>query len=116
MRFAIDNGDRVRGLALVDTHGLHRLRPSPAFSLTLVNFLARPTAGSRDRFFRQCFVDMPGLHEQLGPLWAPLGKLNEAANIPFRSGTLRLSCIQRCSIFAHGDYLLALSLGQCRSL
>jgi pimeloyl-ACP methyl ester carboxylesterase len=38
----------------------------------LVNFLARPTAGSRDRFFRQCFVDMPSLEHQLGPLWDPL--------------------------------------------
>lgn len=72
MRFALEQGDRVRGLALVDTHGLHRLRPSLAFSLTLIGFLARPTAGSRDRFFRQCFVDMPGLQQQLGSLWVPL--------------------------------------------
>lgn len=72
MRFAIEHGDRVRGLALIDTYGLNRLRPSPAFSLTLVGFLARPTAGSRDRFFRRCFVDMAGLQQQLGSLWAPL--------------------------------------------
>jgi pimeloyl-ACP methyl ester carboxylesterase len=75
MRFAIEHGDRLRGLALLDTHGLHRLRPTPAFSLTLINFLARPTAGSRDRFFRQCFVDMPGLQQQLGTLWSPLMSL-----------------------------------------
>lgn len=71
-RFALEGGNRVRGLALVDTLGLRRLRPSPAFSVTLVNFLARPTPGSRDRFFRQCFVDLPSLEDQLGPLWDPL--------------------------------------------
>jgi pimeloyl-ACP methyl ester carboxylesterase len=71
-RFAIANGKLLRGLALVDTFGLRRLRPSPLFTLTLINFLARPTDRSRDRFFRQCFVDMNGLHQQLGPLWEPL--------------------------------------------
>ena len=38
----------------------------------MINFLARPTAGSRDRFFRHCFVDMNRLQDQLGPLWQPL--------------------------------------------
>jgi pimeloyl-ACP methyl ester carboxylesterase len=57
-RFAIANGKLFRGLALVDTFGLRRLRPSPLFTLTLINFLARPTTGSRDLFCRQCFVDM----------------------------------------------------------
>jgi pimeloyl-ACP methyl ester carboxylesterase len=71
-RFAIAEGDSLRGLALVDTFGLRRLRPSPLFTLTLINFLARPTATSRDRFFRQCFVDMKRLQDQLGPLWQPL--------------------------------------------
>jgi pimeloyl-ACP methyl ester carboxylesterase len=71
-RFAIARSDELRGLVLVDTFGLCPLRPSPLFTLTLINFLARPTAGSRDRFFRQCFVDMNGLQNQLGPLWQPL--------------------------------------------
>lgn len=42
------------------------------FGLTLINFLTRPTSGSSDRFFRQCFVDANGLQHQLGPLWEPL--------------------------------------------
>lgn len=71
-RFAVANEELLGGLALVDTFGLRRLRPSPMFGLTLINFLARPTSGSRDRFFRQCFVDMNGLQHQLGPLWEPL--------------------------------------------
>jgi pimeloyl-ACP methyl ester carboxylesterase len=71
-RFAIGRGDMLRGLALVDTFGLRRLRPSPMFALTLISFLARPTPSSRDRFFRQCFVDMDPVREQLGSLWKPL--------------------------------------------
>jgi len=71
-RFASGYGDRLRGLVLVDTYGLRGLRPSPMFTLTMINFLAKPTGGTRDRFFRHCFVDMNGLRKQLGPLWQPL--------------------------------------------
>ena len=39
-RFAIAHGEQVRGLVLVDTFGLRHLRPSPLFTLTLINFLA----------------------------------------------------------------------------
>jgi pimeloyl-ACP methyl ester carboxylesterase len=89
-RFAIAHGELLRGLALVDTFGLRRLRPSPLFTLTLINFLARPTNGSRDRFFRQCFVDMNGLHDRLGPLWQPLMSCAlEGANSPDQKMALR---------------------------
>jgi pimeloyl-ACP methyl ester carboxylesterase len=90
MRFAIATGELLRGLALVDAYGLRRLRPSPMFTLTLINFLARPTGGSRDRFFRQCFVDMNGLQQQLGPLWEPLMTCAlEGANSPNQKAALR---------------------------
>jgi pimeloyl-ACP methyl ester carboxylesterase len=89
-RFAVAHGEKLRGLVLVDTFGLQRLRPSPLFALTLVNFLARPTAGSRDRFFRQCFVDMNRLQNELGPLWQPLMTCAlEGANSPDQKVALR---------------------------
>jgi pimeloyl-ACP methyl ester carboxylesterase len=89
-RFAIARGEKLRGLLLVDTFGLRRLRPSPLFTLTLINFLARPTAGSRDRFFRQCFVDMERLQDQLGPLWQPLMTCAlEGANSPDQKAAVR---------------------------
>jgi pimeloyl-ACP methyl ester carboxylesterase len=89
-RFASTHGDQLRGLVLVDTYGLRRLRPSPMFTLTMINFLARPTGGSRDRFFRQCFVDMNGLREQLGALWEPLMTCAlEGANSPTQKAALR---------------------------
>ena len=89
-RFAIAHGEQVRGLVLVDTFGLRRLRPSPLFTLTLINFLARPTVGSRDRFFRHCFVDMNRLRDQLGPLWQALMTCAlEGANSPDQKAALR---------------------------
>ena len=89
-RFAIAHSEKLRGLVLVDTFGLCPLRPSPLFTLTLINFLARPTAGSRDRFFRQCFVDMHRLQDELGPLWQPLMTCAlEGANSPDQKAVLR---------------------------
>jgi pimeloyl-ACP methyl ester carboxylesterase len=89
-RFAIAHGEKLRGLVLVNTFGLRRLRPSPLFTLTLINFLARPTSGSRDRFFRQCFVDMNGLQDQLGLLWQPLMTCAlEGAKSPDQKAALR---------------------------
>ena len=89
-RFAIAHSELVRGLALVDTFGLRRLRPSPMFGLTLINFLAIPTDRSRDRFFRQCFVNMNRLQQQLGALWEPLMTCAlEGANSPDQRAALR---------------------------
>ena len=89
-RFAIVSGDSLCRLVLVDTFGPRRLRPSPVFALTLINFLTRPTSGSRDRFFRQCFVDMNRLQAQLGPLWQPLMTCAlEGANSPEQKSALR---------------------------
>ncbi len=71
-RFAGTYRDRLARLALVATFGLRRLRPRPMFALGLIGFLARPTDASRDRFFRQCFVDMDALRDQLDSRWQPL--------------------------------------------
>jgi pimeloyl-ACP methyl ester carboxylesterase len=71
-RYALDHGERLREIVLVDTLGLRRFRPSPTFALTMLAFLARPSERSRDRFFRQCFVDWNSLPAQLGELWQPL--------------------------------------------
>jgi pimeloyl-ACP methyl ester carboxylesterase len=75
-RFAIDQGDRLRGLVLVDTLGLSRFRPAPKFALTLVAFQARPTTRSYHRFMRQCSFDLDGLREQMGERWEPFVAYN----------------------------------------
>ena len=65
-RFAVDHGDRVARLVLVDSYGLGRYRPTPRFALALLGVIVRPTEHTQERLFRQCMVDLDGLREQLG--------------------------------------------------
>jgi pimeloyl-ACP methyl ester carboxylesterase len=68
-RFAIDHGDRLNRLVLVDTFGLAGFEPAPSFGLALNHFLEQPTERTRDGLFQQCFVDLDGLHAQVGERW-----------------------------------------------
>ena len=75
-RFAINHGDRLSRLVLVDTLGLGRFRPAPRFGLTMIGFLARPTEHTYDRFMRQCSVDLDRLREEMGERWEPFVSYN----------------------------------------
>jgi pimeloyl-ACP methyl ester carboxylesterase len=75
-RFAVDEGDRLRQLVLVDSLGLARFRPSPRFAATLVGFQARPTERTYNRFMRQCSFDLDGLREEMGERWEPFAAYN----------------------------------------
>jgi pimeloyl-ACP methyl ester carboxylesterase len=89
-RFARTRTDRLAKLILVDTFGLRFLRPRPMFALTLIGFMARPSDRSRDRFFRQCFVDMDRLRLELGERWEPLMTLGlQGAASPNQKTALR---------------------------
>ena len=68
-RFAVERGERIRGLVLVDTLGLARYRPSAKFALAMAGFVVRPTERSRDRLFDRCFVDFDAVREQTGEQW-----------------------------------------------
>lgn len=64
-RFAIDHGDRLDQLVLVDSLGLGRYWPTPRFTFELIRFMVRPSEHTQDRLFRQCFVDLDALHDQM---------------------------------------------------
>ena len=68
-RFAIDHGDRIDRLVLIDSFGLGPFRPAPRFALAMVGFLARPTEQTRDRFLGQCILDLEGVHAEMGEEW-----------------------------------------------
>lgn len=68
-RYAIDHGERISLLVLVDALGLGPFRPVPRFALAMVGFLARPTEHTRDRFLGQCILDLEGVHDQMGEDW-----------------------------------------------
>jgi len=76
VRFAIEGGERLSRLVLVDSLGLARFRPSPRFALGLAGFAARPHERSYDRFMRQCSFDLDALRERMGEEWEPFAYYN----------------------------------------
>jgi pimeloyl-ACP methyl ester carboxylesterase len=71
-RFAVNSGDRIGRLVLVDALGLGPFEPAPSFGLALHRFLEQPTESSRDGLFEQCFVDLDRLRAQMGERWASI--------------------------------------------
>lgn len=71
-RYAARDSARIAGLVLVDTLGLTWFRPAPRFAAPMALFMARPTQRSRDRLFRQCFVDFDTVGRDFGESWEDL--------------------------------------------
>lgn len=90
-RFAVDRGERLSRLVLVDALGLGRFRPAPRFALTLLGFQTRPTERTYNRFMRQCSFDLDGLRQQMGERWEPFVSYNlELARGPKMKAANRL--------------------------
>jgi pimeloyl-ACP methyl ester carboxylesterase len=70
-RFAVEHGDRLDRLVLVDTLGLARFRPRLGFASTLIGLQLRPTERAYNRFMNHCSVDLPRLREDMGSRWEP---------------------------------------------
>ena len=70
-RFAVEHGDRLERLLLVDTLGLARFRPRPRFAATLIGLQLRPTERAYNRFMNHCSADLPQLREDMGERWEP---------------------------------------------
>jgi pimeloyl-ACP methyl ester carboxylesterase len=70
-RFAVEHGDRLERLVLVDTLGLARFRPQPGFAATMIGLQLRPSERAYDRFMNHCSADLPQLREDMGDRWQP---------------------------------------------
>ena len=82
-RFAINRGDRLSRLVLVDTFGLSEFRPVPEFGLALREFLAQPTARTHQDLWRYCAFDLDALRQRMGERWEPFEAYNlERARTP----------------------------------
>jgi pimeloyl-ACP methyl ester carboxylesterase len=68
--FAIEHGDRVRRIVLVDSGSLGRFRPAPSVLVALLRFSARPSPATHHRFLRQVFVDPERARAGWGDHWA----------------------------------------------
>jgi pimeloyl-ACP methyl ester carboxylesterase len=70
-RFAIDQGDRLRSLVLVDSFGLAKFRPGPGFALALFRYVARPTPRTYEGLMERCTADFAAVRDAMGERWHP---------------------------------------------
>lgn len=76
LRFAIERGDRLERLVLIDTFGLAPLQPSPGFGEALMQYQARPSATTHDELWRYCAFDLERLRNRMGESWRPFAAYN----------------------------------------
>ena len=76
-RFAIDRGDRLSRLVLVDTLGLGAFQPAPEFGAGPAPTSSRSRPRPRTTaLWRQCAFDLDGLRERMGERWEPFEAYN----------------------------------------
>lgn len=89
-RFAIERGNEIGQLVLVDSLGLAKFRPAPRFAFGLLRFMLWPTEKNFDRFFPHCMYDVGDLHQSMGNNWDPFVTYNlECAGDKERSNALQ---------------------------
>jgi len=90
-RFAINRGDKISRLILVDALGLGKFRPSLRFAFGLIRFTFHPTEKNFDRFIPQCMYDVGSLRRQMGSKWDLFQNYNlECANNPAHKAVLQV--------------------------
>lgn len=94
-RFAIEHGERIDRLVLVDSLGLAPFRPAQEFGRAMNAFMDQPTEETHNGLWQQCAYDLDGLREQMGQRW----KLLKAYNLD-RARTPALQPVQR-SLMEH---------------
>lgn len=75
-RFAIDHGDRLARLVLVDALGLCPFEPAPEFAAAFSAFLQAPTEETHDELWRQCAYDLDAMGRQMGESWRSIKSYN----------------------------------------
>ena len=71
-RFAVEHGDRLRRLVLVDAAGLAPFRPSPGLLVALLRSVLRPTIGSFEGLMGRVMHDLDRVRQQEGERWEAL--------------------------------------------
>ena len=70
--FAIEHGDQLRGIVLVDSGSLAPFRPAPGALAALVRYIRRPSPATYERFSRQVFFDPDRVRTEGGERWEAL--------------------------------------------
>ena len=71
-RFAVERGDEICKLILVDSGSLGRFRPPPSLLFALIRFMGNPDRAGADRLQRQLFFDADRVRAQMGDRMAAL--------------------------------------------
>jgi pimeloyl-ACP methyl ester carboxylesterase len=75
-RFAVENGERLRHLVLVDALGLTDFQPAPEFGSALERFIGDPTEATHEELWQRCAYDLHSLRNGMGERWAELKAYN----------------------------------------
>lgn len=69
-RYAVERGEQIRNLVLVDALGLAAFQPAPEFAVALTEFMSEPTEDAHDRLWSRCAFDLHTMRDRLGERWA----------------------------------------------
>lgn len=75
-RFAIDHGERIDRLVLVDSLGLTAFDPAPEFGQALQTFVKEPNQENHERLWQRCAYDLDRLRSRMGDRWPVLEAYN----------------------------------------
>ncbi|GAA5520388.1 alpha/beta hydrolase [Aliifodinibius salicampi] len=90
VRFAVNHGNQISRLVLVNSLGLGKFRPKPSFAFRLMRFMLWPTEKNFSRFFPHCMYDVDNLRQGMGKYWDPFVAYNlECARDKERSDALQ---------------------------
>lgn len=90
-RFAVNHGEEISRLVLVNSLGIGKFRPAPKFAFGLARFMIWPTEKNFERFMPQCMYDLDGLRSEMGACWEPFRAYNlECARDKNRSAAVKI--------------------------
>jgi pimeloyl-ACP methyl ester carboxylesterase len=68
-RYAIEHGERLSRLVLVDSLGLSPFQPAPEFGRALEGFMSAPTETTHEELWNVCAHDIDALRDGVGEPW-----------------------------------------------
>ena len=90
LRLAIERGELLERLVLIDTFGLAPFQPLPQFGQAVMRYQTEPSAGTHESLWRYCAFDLDRLRERMGERWGPFAAYNlECARAPATQAALQ---------------------------
>ncbi len=131
-RFAVEHGDRLRRLILLDAAGLGPFRPAPGLLVALLRSMARPGEHSFERFMGRVMHDLDRVRADTGDRWqafthyaasrAVVPSVKQAMRQLPKSGTrpipdqdLRRIKVPTTLLWGRHDQLVPLPIGEAAS-